>query len=433
MNSSAISRSTVGGRSLVRRIRPVAPQGIVLTVIVALAILFLYTPVASAGTYRVTIGALISPLVLIYSFRRISFTLAPLLLAVGLVLWPLLIFFISNVIGAELTPPYTQFLASFSLWAISISIIGLAFLSRSPLRAPWVFSLNVIMLIVCAIQVLVAGVFGSLEGYDWFRLATGVDIYTGYVKQQADFTARAIGLSYEPSMCARIIGTLCFIDILQSGKTTRNIIAIVLGLILTKSLGLLVLAAVMGIVLFARSSRQLTLLVIAGLVIFILQGSVIANRLQSNESQGGTSSTYRRTIGPLDTVGYGLSHYPAGIPIGANVLISEVTNYAQKTGEERITNGTYEFILYFGVLGIAIVVAGLAGGMLMFLRGERELSAAILYLLLSTALSGSFLAIESSLLTYFFVTACLASRLRIGLRTTQRHTPPPRRPGLATR
>jgi hypothetical protein len=64
------------------------------------------------------------------------------------------------------------------------------------------------------------------------------------------------------------------------------------------------------------------------------------------------------------------------------------------------------------VIGVAGLAAGLVAVGALALSGRRELAAALFYLLLSTALSGSFLAIESSLLTYYFVVACLAAQRR---------------------
>ncbi|MCB8835314.1 hypothetical protein LJD42_27600, partial [Escherichia coli] len=80
-------------------------------------------------------------------------------------------------------------------------------------------------------------------------------------------------------------------------------------------------------------------------------------------------------------------------------LLAERTGYAVETGESKITNGTYEFITYFGLLGILVLASVLFSSFTLVAYGEREYAACILYIGMSTALSGSFLSIESSLLT----------------------------------
>ena len=73
--------------------------------------------------------------------------------------------------------------------------------------------------------------------------------------------------------------------------------------------------------------------------------------------------------------------------------MADATGYAERTGEAKITNGIYEVLLYFGVLGVAALVAAVIGVAALVFSGRRETAAALLYLLLSTAISGSFLAI----------------------------------------
>jgi hypothetical protein len=387
-----------------------APNSAIYFALTFFCFLGLYIRLYHIGRYNITIGGVLSTLVLLLSLRRVAFRTTPLLVGLSAMLWPLALYAGFMTFDVQLIPKSNQFLLSYALWVTSMSILTLAFLSLSPVQARAAFVANVIITAMCCIQVGCAAILHRPIGYTIVKPLTGVDIFHGYVGISMDYSARAIGLVYEPSMCGRIIGTLCFIDVLVSGKVARNMLLAVLGLVLTKSLGLLVLVAAIGIILFARSARQFVWLAVGLSIVFAGGGAYITRRLQTHDAQGGTSSTYRRTIAPLKTMSYVISNYPLGMPVASNQLVSTVTGYTALTGEAAITNGTYEFIIYTGLVGIAAILMGLVGVVLAFIRNERELAAALLYLIMSAALSGSFLSIESSLLTYFFVTTCLIAR-----------------------
>jgi len=372
----------------------------------------LYIRLFSLGRYYVTAGGICAGIVFLLSVRKISVRPAPILIGAAFIIFPLIIFALSAYFRIYILPTGEQFLASYSLWFVSIVLICLAFTSRTPISGEYAYYANIIIIFISAVQVLCAALLHKYIGYDLVRPLTGVDVDRGYVQISLDFSARAIGLVYEPSMCGRVIGTLCFIDLMYSGKMTRNLVLAVLGILLTKSLGLLVLIVALGVILFARSVRGLSILGICLAIVSVSEGAIITARLKSPGSGRQTSSVYRRTIAPINTLEFSLQNYSFGIPIGSNEIISELSGYADLTGEEKITNGIYEFLMYFGVFGFVAILFFVASSIKQFLVGEREISAAILYLTLSTALSGSFLAIESSLLTYFFIVACLAGRAR---------------------
>ncbi|GAA4779279.1 hypothetical protein GCM10023219_28920 [Stakelama sediminis] len=381
-----------------------------LVVLGFLSLVGLYARLFDVSNYHVTIGGLCAASTLILALRRMTFRIMPLMLALIALIVPVAIYAVSSALRVTILPPSSQFAASYALWVVSVLLLATAFLTRSALPTNAAFAANVVIVSICAFQIIAAGIFHKLIGFELVKPITGVGLGESYVHVSASLAARAIGLVYEPSMCGRIIGTLCFIDLIRTQKVFRNMVLAVLGMLLTKSLGLLVLIVVIGTILFARSLRQFLILSIGLGIVVVVMGTTISQRIETAATAGSASSVDRRTMAPLTTVKYAISNYPLGIPIGANETISRKTGYFALTGESHITNGIYEFIMYFGVFGIAACLMLIFYSGILFIRGERELSAAIMYLFLSTALSGSFLSIESSLLTFLFITTCLAVR-----------------------
>lgn len=379
------------------------------SVLSSIAVVLLYAKVGSFSNYSVTIGGIFCPIATILSLRRFAVNSFVITVSAFFILWPLIVMVGCTILQAALTPEFNQFLASYSLWAISVLLISIAFLTRKPMGFSSVFIINVIILAIAVIQWIGTSVFHTYIGYNIVQPLLGADLFNSYLNIEDMDQARAIGTYYEPSMCGRVIGTLCLIDIIATRKVVRNLIIILVGLAATKSLGLIILVAVLGVVLIGRNLRELVTLTLAGLVLFSIQGALVSQRLVTQASDQ-YSSTYRRIIAPLETIGFAVVHYPVGIPIGSADLLAEKTGYAAETGEYKITNGTYEFITYFGILGIFLLGSVLIISFSMVAYGEREYAACGIYIAMSTALSGSFLSIESSLLTYFFVSSCISSR-----------------------
>ncbi|MFV0624144.1 hypothetical protein ACBY01_09065 [Sphingomonas sp. ac-8] len=388
----------------------------------AVGVVGLYLRLLAIGDYAVTIGGMIAAAVLLLSLRRVAPSLLPLAVAALLLLWPLLVFAGASLIGAALLPAAETFLRSYALWAGSVTLITLAFVSRSPVQLHGAFAVALLVLGVAAAQLLLVGVADSRAGFALVAPLLGVDLDHGYLQVASGWSARAIGLYYEPSMCGRVLGTLAFVDLIRHRRPARVAAVLLLALLLTRSLGLVVLVVALGAVLLGRSLRDLLALALVCLAIVALQGDEIVARLGGGRLQQADSSAARRTVAPLVPLSQALAQNPAGIPVGANEHLAETSGYRRRTGETKITNGIYEAMLYLGVLGVAALGVALTAVAWLVGTGQRERGAALLYLLLSTALSGSFLAIESSLLTYFFVVACLAEhRRRYG------HAPPPLR------
>lgn len=376
-----------------------------LRLLAAVSVLGLYVRIVPIGSYHMTVGGIAAALVVLMSLREVRILPLPFGMALVLLLWPLVVFEGASLLDAALIPPGAQFLQSYGLWAGSVALLTLAWVSARPVQLPGAFALALVVLGVAAAQWLLAGL-GSLAGFEAVAPWLGIDVTHGYLRLEPGWGVRAIGLYYEPSMCGRVLGTLAFIDFVRHRRAGRTIAVLLAGLLLTQSLALLVLAATVGLILLGRSWREAGALAMLALLVVAFQGSAIEQRLRNDNRMQADSSSYRRTLTPLGPLGQTIADNPLGVPIGAGELVAKRTGYAARTGEAKITNGVYEFLLYFGVFGIAaLAAAGVAVGALA-LSGQREFAAGLLYLLLSTALSGSFLAIESSLLTYYFLVAC---------------------------
>lgn len=375
---------------------------------VVVSLFCLYFVVASVGSYNLTVGTLCAAVVMLFSMRKLVLPTWPVALLAILLLWPIGIYTGADAMRAELAMPFADFFQSYALWAVSAVLVMLSVTTRSPVFPRKAFPLLVVLLAISAIQVVLAGL-GSRAGYEMLQPFLRIDVNSGYQTQTLTFNARALATYYEPSMAGRVIGTLAFIDLIVNRKVTRVVIALLLGALLTKSLGLIVMIGAMSAILFGRSARELVGLGLAGLVLFAAMGDLIQQRISQDDVN---SSTFRRTEAPLTAMSYGFANYPAGIPIGSMEVFTEMTRYTELTGEPKITNGAYEFMLYLGIAGIAAVFGALFGVVLLVTRGERELACALLYAVMATALSGSFLSIESSLLIYYMTVSCIFARTR---------------------
>ncbi|MCC2975517.1 hypothetical protein LK533_02365 [Sphingomonas sp. PL-96] len=382
-----------------------------LRLLAAASVLALYVRVVPIGSYPVTLGGIAAALVVLVSLREVRVLLLPLGVALVLLLWPLMVFEGASLLDAALMPTGAQFLQSYGLWAGSVVLLTLAWVSARPVQLPGTYPLALAVLGVAAAQWLLAGL-GSLAGFEAVAPWLEIDVAHGYLRLEPGWGVRAIGLYYEPSMCGRVVGTLALIDFVRHRRLAPTIAVLLVGLLLTQSLALLVLAATVGVILLGRSWRGAGALAVLALLVVAFQGSAIDQRLRNDSRMQADSSSYRRTLTPLEPLARTIADNPLGVPIGAGELVAERTGYAARTGEPKITNGVYEFLLYFGVFGVAALAAGVVAVGALALSGRRELAAGLLYLLLSTALSGSFLAIESSLLTYYFLVACMTAQRR---------------------
>lgn len=392
-------------------------------IVTSLSVVLLYAVLFSVGRYPLTVGGLLCAAAIILAMRRCSAQPIPLLIGGLMLVWPFIVVAISHYVEATLTPDAGRFIASYALWAVSVITITFAAITWTPLRLGLgTLAITVIMMLMLW-QGIGARIFGSAAGYHFVAPLFAFDIFDSYLGLKYLASARAIGSFYEPSMCARVIGTLCFIDVLLRRRLARNVVVLGVTLVLTQSLGLVVLMGSLGLILLGRSAKELFALTLASALLSLFAASSIADRISSPDTGESSRSVYVRTQAPLDTVNWALKNYTLGMPIGAAEALTEHTGYAAATGEKKITNGIYEFITYFGILGIGAIAAALIYVVFAVITGERERASAMMYLILSTALSGSFLSIESSLLTYLFIVAARdARRIRINNAMNLRRT-----------
>ena len=99
----------------------------------AVAIIFLYAKVAAFNRYAITIGGIFCPIAFILSLRRFLLNPFVIMSSAFFIIWPLIVMVGCTVFQSSLTPEFNQFIASYSLWAISVLLISMAFLTRKPM------------------------------------------------------------------------------------------------------------------------------------------------------------------------------------------------------------------------------------------------------------------------------------------------------------
>lgn len=376
----------------------------------SIATIFLYAVIIPGGDgYSVTVGGICCLLTIILSFQKIQMKYQAYAIAFFLV-FPCLVMYYANTFDQGIAPSPDRFLKSYALWSVSVFVIGIAFLTESPVLVRRPALIAGLILGVAAIQSIGAQFFHNDLGYRLVAPFQGNDILgKSYLNLKQIEYARAIGTYYEPSMCGRVIVTLAFIDYIANRKALRLSIIIMLGLYFTRSIGLLIFSAALGVILIPRSPRGIIAFALASIIMGLVAFGVLGDRLTS-EDEIVNGSSYIRTVAPYNAISTAIAEYPMGIPIGAAEILAKNSGYTALTGEAKITNGIYEFVGYFGILGVAILAVSIVSIIMLTANGQKEAASALTYVVMSTAISGSFLAIESSLLTYFFVVAARARR-----------------------
>ncbi len=394
-------------------------SGRFMTSMASIAVIFLYVVIIPIGSFNLTVGSVLCGLFVFYRLINIRSIDADLAIAGFFIIYPAVVMFFFTLTNSSLAPDAPQFFRSYSLWVVSVLAISLSFSRRKIVLPQTIFPLILLILALMITQTLGKS-FGTSIGYDIVIPLLRIDASNSYLNLAN--TTRAIGFYYEPSMCGRVLTTLCFIDYSLSGKAIRNLAAWAACLLLTQSIGVIILGAILSLVLIARSARGILLLTIFGAFATVLAMPFVTLRMERESQNTDESSSYRRTQAPLDTIRFSITKYPAGVPIGSAETLAHITGYDKKTGEVKITNGTYEFLTYFGV--ISFVIVGILTCFFIYYMtiGNRERAAAIIYIMISTALSGSYLSIESSLLTALFVGSMMVSEQR--KHETNNDTPP---------
>jgi hypothetical protein len=378
-------------------------------------LIFLYTPIFKIGDYNATVGGMCAAAVVLFAviinLRHLRYLLY---LAICL-FYPLLIYGLHLLLQTRYAISSDRFLLSYFLWASSTGVIWASFQKRSFSIETFVLPALIGLSVLGAVQALGVKYFGVWFGYQLVRPIISFDIFRSYLNLQALEGPRAIGTYYEPSMFGRVIATLVTMYLFEAklGRKGLFLMAalLMLNIYTTKSFGLVVLGTLSFIAVINRQRRSnfshrdssSSLLVIgAGLVGGLFFGSFIFERILEM-SEAGYGSSYMRVTLPLSVLYDTIIGYPFGVPIGAS---SAVVTYAALplysiSGESKITSGLYEIVLLFGVIGLAGILCVLGVGARYLWQRKSEKFLVAFYLVLSTAVSSSFLSIESSLLLYF--------------------------------
>lgn len=372
-------------------------------------IVLLFAHLASIRDYSVTVGALvIGPVMLLTALRPFRNDVRVIAIAAFFIAWPFLPALLAWLFNAELAPEIPNFMATGTLWAISVGVIAASVLSRQPVLAHGAFYVNIAILALSLAQAIGGRYLNNFTAYEIVQPIIKMDLFRSYLNVLLN--PRAIGTYYEPSMCGRVMATLCFIDVLLNRKLLRSLLILGLGVFATKSLGMLALAAAMGAVLLGRSAKEIGILGLMLLSVVGLQQALFAERTSARSLEDGSNNA--RIIAPLSVIEYAVTNYPLGVPLGSNRDLAIVSGYVQQTGEPQVSNGTYQFLIGFGVMGFGLMALALFFTAKFWLESEREYALVLLYLSLSTATSGTPYSLESALLTYFLVGACITARSR---------------------
>lgn len=370
------------------------------TIVVTLVVLLLYCPLFPlTENYSLTMGGVAALIIatagimlLRPPYRGIRF----LVVALGL---PLLIYGAHMLMNTPYALDFNDFVQSYGLWTISSILIWLGF-QNVRLWSSWdVRPALVVMTAIGALQFFGARIFGTFWGFTLVQPLVGFDLFKSYLPLQTAQTARAIGTYYEPSMLARVSVTLATMLLVRTNRLWLPMLFIAANFVTTLSVGLVVLAAGTLAFYYGRFSRRTIQGLIALAILLVPLQGFLSERLVGQQSE----SAYRRVVAPLLVLPTVLAHYPIGVPFGANELVVERTIGKSGYGEQKITNGVFELLLYMGVIGIGIVIWLLVLLIRYTVAGQRRFALTLLFLLLSTAASSSFFSIESSLLLYLFI------------------------------
>lgn len=364
--------------------------------------LALYVPIYEVQGYNITIGAIFCvPYIIICSssIKRINISIY---YCISLLLYPIIVMNYNSIFPKGMTPESLEFIKSYALWSVSIIIIFVAYSSDRPIFPSGLYFLISTLIVIMLIQVIGSIFLNNNLGFRVVSEFLNIKLTQEYSDGGYATFNRAIGLYYEPSMCGRIVTTLCFMDLALSRKVVRNLIAWGACVLLTQSFGAIVLGVILSLILLTQSSRQTTILILFASALAVCTFPFVVDRV-NNEGTSETSSTYIRTQAPLRVISYIFFEHPAGVPIGSAELLAIKTGFYDDTGETKITNGVYEIVTYFGISSIIGILLLLVYSVSEFAKGRRERSAAMIYIAIATAVSGSYLSIESTLIIAFFV------------------------------
>ena len=361
-------------------------------------VLFLYTPLLEVSDYFLTFGGLAALFIVVarFPYTRPS----ALFWMIGLSVYPLFVYFVHSAFGSAWSVDLSEFAGSYALWIVSAALLVSAYLTPvTDIRVPE----NLLLAVLTSLgflQFIMARLFGSTIGFDIIAPLISFDIYDSYLALLQTEFARAMGTYYEPSIFGRIVATLAAMLLVKSRQPLLPIFYIVVNTITSQSFGLLAMGFLIFAVWYGKLSARWIPLAFVTTLALIASYGFIATRLEGVTEQG---STYIRLIAPLEALYAVLSQYPIGLPLGSNEIVVRYLLAPAGFAEAKITNGVYELILYSGLLGVGLTLAGLLIMLRLTAFGHKTAALTVMMLIFATVASSSFLSIESSLLLFIFI------------------------------
>lgn len=395
-----------------------------------LVIFCLYVPLFNVGRYPVSFGTISAGIILTIALYKNRNNLKYLPLYSVFIVYPVLVYVIHLVGETEYAIPADRFGLSYALWVVSITLVWSAFQDRPAFSYTQTWLPLILLLALGVLQHFGTLYLGTTLGYDIVAPIVNVDLQNSYVRTAVE-NGRAIGSYYEPSMFGRVVATLATMQLVATGNVVLSAGSLLLAIAVSNSFGLLVLGAISLSICYVKSLRQLLLICAIFGLSALLFSDLILRRVDVSVSGGGPSSTYVRLIAPINAVVDILLGYPIGVPIGSNELVVARTLTSSLFLESKITNGLYEFLLYFGDFGVLIVLIVTVTAAWSWVHGRTRESLVAAYAVLSVMASSSYLSIESSVLLYFFIRS-MRAKMPIERISRPHLTPRPsliRRPG----
>ncbi|SNT43255.1 hypothetical protein SAMN05421770_11525 [Granulicella rosea] len=371
----------------------------------SLVVFLLYAKILMVGTYAVTVGSLYVPIFIVATFIANGKNLRYTLELASMALYPILVYLAHVAFRSTYSLGITRFLSSYALWLVSVVVIWCAFQRRSVIRDMRPDKVLWILLALGALQYIGLTFLGTTIGYTLIQPISINNFFEGYTNVLASDATRAVGSYYEPSMFGRVTSTLAMMLLVRDKKPYTFIAYTAMAFIFSSSFSIIILVVTAMVFYAAGMKKSIVGLGIAALLIIAIAWPLLEKRLEVGVGGESDNSTLVRTVLPLFVLKGLLPHYPMGVPIGANASVVGNASSAELLDfrEAKITNGVYEFVMYFGFMALVPFTMVVLFIIRCLRRRDTSMALAGSYLILATGASSSFLSIESSLLIAIFI------------------------------
>ena len=370
---------------------------------ISFTIFFLYAKLFALGRYWVTIGGLFVPVFVVKTLIANwgKFRYLPHL--AFMCLYPIFVYLIHIGFGTIYAVSLDRFLLSYSLWAVSMIVIWCGFQPCSIVREFNPTKVLLVLLVLGAVQYIGLQYFGMTFGYDIVQPISINDFYSSYLHILTSDKVRAVGSYYEPSMFGRVIVTLAMMILAKDKRIIKFLAFSLVGFLLSTSFVIITFAVVAFGLFVGSQKRRAAFMILFVVFTMALAWPVLQQRLSGSNRGIAGNSTMVRVVLPIYVLSKVLPAYPYGVPIGSNETVVKQTTWQFAIFEEsKITNGFYEVVMYFGAC-ILLPLAMIGWAVVRSARKkDLPMMLAFLYLAMATGASGSYLAIESSLLIALF-------------------------------